>query len=119
MTDETIKKINNCDYRIDDVDIEKNPLEWGYILTVRGWTTPKMHFYEENNNDAFIISGDDIPKRVGYKISLPQELLFHGNLERVIDFVLNSMTPDLCNGYNENKIIDKVYNFFMRRHTQI
>lgn len=113
-TDEELKKINNCDYRIDDVYIERNPLRMSFILTIVGYTTPKMHYFEEGIDDSYIISGKEIFKKVGYKIEIPIDLIYERDDRKFIDYILNSIPSELCNGYNENKILSKCYEFLQK-----
>ena len=118
MTDEEIKKINNCDIRIDRVDIERNPLRHGFIITIYGWSTPKFHYLEEINNDNFVVSGSDIGKRIGYRMEVPMEVIYstHFNFDQIIKFIDNSIPPELYNSYNKQYILQQCIDYFHERN---
>lgn len=114
MTDEEIKKINNCDIKVDKVDIERNPLRLGFIVTIYGWSTPKFHYLEEFNDNNFIVSGSEIGKRLGYRMEIPMEILYK-DFEKLPEYICSCIPLQLCNGYNEDKILSECMNFFCQR----
>lgn len=112
ITDDRIKKINNCDIKVERVDIERNPIMHGYMITVRGFSTPKYHYLEEFNDDNYIISGNDIGIPIGYRIEVPMKIIYD-NPEELLKYIHSCIPPQLCNGYNEDKILQECFNFFM------
>lgn len=114
ITDDNIKKINNCDIKVDRVDIERNPLRHGFIIKVIGWSIPKFHYLEEINNDSFVVSGNDMGKRIGYAMEVPMEILYN-NFEKLPEYIYSCIPPQLCNGYNEDKILSECLNYFCSR----
>lgn len=117
LVDETIKKINNCDIKIDKVYVERYPLTNDYILTILGWSTPKFHYLEEFNNNGFIISGADVGNRVGYKIRLPIEFFYkNDNYEQLLSYIEHSIPKQLADTYNANKIFQEVLHFLHNPH---
>lgn len=114
ITDDKIKKINNCDIRVDKIEVEGNPIRYGYIVTIRGFSTPKLHYLEEFNDNSYILSGDDIAVPIGYKIEVPMEIIYN-DFEKLAEYIYNSIPPQLCNGYNEDKILSECLNYFCNR----
>lgn len=113
MTNDEIKKLENCDIRIEDIDIERNPIRYGFIVTVRGWSTPKFHYLEEFTDNGYIVSGSDIGKRIGYRFEVPMEMIYNEAIH-LPEFIYNSIPPQMLNGYNEEKIMDKCMEYFMK-----
>ena len=114
ITDDEIKKINNCEYKVENVYLERNPIRYSFILTIIGWTTPKFYNYEEMEKDAFVVSGEDIMKRVGYRIELPMELIMKSDDRELVNYILGSIPPEFCNGYNEDKILQGFFENFRK-----
>jgi Zn-finger nucleic acid-binding protein len=112
MTDDEIKKINNCEYKVENVYLDRNPIRHSFILTITGWTTPKFYNYEEMQENTFIVSGNDINKKVAYRVEIPMELIMRLDDREIVDYVLRSMPPEFCNGYNEDKILQGFYEQF-------
>jgi hypothetical protein len=110
-TNEKIKEFNNCDIKVTNVDIERYIHTMNYIITITGWSTPKVMWYEEGINN-FIASGEDIAKRVGYRIEVPFEYFKDLTPDRLIDYIIRSL-PRI---FEENQyiIIEKVLDKFYR-----
>ena len=117
ITDEEIKKLNNVDIRIKDVEIERSPIRRTILITLRGMSIPKTHWYEEGNTDIgeIVISGSDNWKQIGYRIEIPiedfYESYYSGHFENILEKVEASLPPV----FRENiylvydKILEKLY----------
>ena len=114
VTNEQIKTINNCDIKIDRVEIERNPIANGFLVTVRGWSTPKFHYLEELNDNNFVVSGNDVGVPIGYRMEIPAEILYD-NFIKLPEYIYSCIPPQLCNGYNEDKIVSECLDFFLNR----
>ena len=86
----------------------------GYMITVRGFSTPKYHYLEEFNDDNYIISGNDIGIPVGYRIEVPMEIIYN-EFEHLPEYIYSCIPPQLCNGYNEGVIMNECLDFFLNR----
>lgn len=114
MTNEKIRELNNCSIKVDRVEIERQMLEHNLVLTIMGWSIPKMHYYEEGI-DTMIVSGDDVGRRVGYRIAIPYEMFFREESpNQLIDYVIRSLPP----AFEESghQIIDSIVEKFYKRN---
>lgn len=117
ITDEEIKKLNNVDIRIEDVKIERSPIRDTVMITLRGFSIPRLHWYEEGNVDTgeIFISGSDNSKPIGYRIEIPikefYDSYYSGKFENILKIVEASLPPV----FRENtyliydKILEKLY----------
>ena len=108
-TDEQIKKLNNVDIRIKDVEIERSPITDTIMITLRGFSVPKGQWYEEGLQEI-IISGEDIGKPIGYRVQIPircfYESYYSGHFGKILEIVVDSLPPLFKE--NEHIIIEKL-----------
>lgn len=104
-TDEEIKTLNNCELSHIDVDMEISPIAWEVLITIRAVSVPRLSWYEEGVKDI-VISGNDIGKRVGYRIAIPIDEFRAIDDSNFIKRIINSLPP-IFERYG-NEIIDKI-----------
>ena len=95
--------------KIEHVDLVRSPLKADYILTLRGWTVPKMYYLEEMYKNDFVISGDNVCKPIGYNIKVPMEMFYRNDEKEIIDYIFHCLPPELSDGRTEQLIIEKIY----------
>ena len=111
MTDEQIKTIKNCDIRVDKINIDIDHITYSYIVKVYCWSTPKAFYIEEFNENKYVISGDDIGKRLCFMFRLSIESVYC-DIDHLPEIIYHSIPETVLNGYNEEKIINECMEFF-------
>jgi len=111
MTDEKIRKLNNCKIKVKDVYIERELFRHELVITIVGISIPKMQWFEEGI-DSIVVSGDDIGKRIGYRIAVPLEEFYHeATPNKIIERIIRSLPPafEESQDFILYEIIDKFY----------
>jgi len=108
ITDDNIKKFKNYDINNIKVSLDRYPMSCDYILRIYGYSSPKIYQYEETDKTdlADVFSIDEV-KPVGYNIKIPMKYLYENNLDKILNFVFNSLPPIFKDNWEvQNKIID-------------
>lgn len=117
-TDEKIKKLNNVDIHIEDIDVEYEPIIHKVLITLRGYSIPRVQFYEEGFDNIFV-SGEDVGRRVGYRIALEMDdvLKFMANDDPayLIDKLDKSLPPIFDKHQIVYRTMDKILDWRFHR----